>query len=216
MTPRWPQRGLYAITPDDPDTGRLLARVEPVLAAGVSLLQYRNKSVDAANRRLQAVALLVVCARHGVPLVINDDWRLAADIGADGAHLGQDDGELMAAREQLGPSAILGASCYDSLQLAHAAVNAGSSYIAFGAFFPSPTKPHARQASLDLLHDSAPLGVPRVAIGGITPENGRVLVRAGCDMLAVISGVFDAPDPVAAVQAYGQCFDADVSAGGAT
>lgn len=209
MSPRWPRKGLYAITPDETDTARLLRRVETVLAAGVALLQYRNKGVDDAVRRVQAEALLALCSRHAVPLIINDDWRLAAEIGADGAHLGEHDGALVAARSALGPAAILGASCYDSLELARQAVDAGASYVAFGAFFPSPTKPLARRASLDLLHATSGWGVPRVAIGGITPDNGRVLLAAGCELLAVISGVFDAPDPAAAVRAYHRDFDMD-------
>ena len=210
MTPRWPRRGLYAITPDEADTGRLLARVDAVLAAGVALLQYRNKAVDEVTRREQAIALRELCMRHAVPLVVNDDWRLAADIGAEGAHLGEDDGQLAVARCAMGPAAILGASCYDSIALARDAVGAGASYVAFGAFFPSPTKPLARRATLDLLPASAGLGVPRVAIGGMTADNGGGLVQAGCELLAVIAGVFDAPDPAAAVRAYQHCFDADV------
>lgn len=209
MSPRWPRHGLYAITPDDVDTPRLLARVDAALAAGVAMLQYRNKRVDESTRRLQAEALQALCAKHAAPLIVNDDWQLAAAIGADGVHLGEHDGELRAARAALGSAAILGASCYDSLDLARAAVDAGASYIAFGAFFPSPTKPHARRASLGLLRDSATLGVPRVAIGGITPDNGRTLARAGCELLAVISGVFDAADPAVAVRAYQRCFDPD-------
>lgn len=209
MTRRWPRNGLYAITPDEADTGRLLARVDTVLAAGVALLQYRNKRADDATRRLQAAALGELCTRHGVPLIINDDWRLAAEIQAAGAHLGEHDGELAEARRALGPDAILGASCYDSLALARGAVQVGASYVAFGAFFPSPTKPLARRATMDLLSDSTGLGVPRVAIGGITPDNGRALAEAGCELLAVISGVFDAPDPVAAVRAYQRCFALD-------
>ena len=206
MNTQWP-RGLYAITPDEPDTALLLARSEPVLQAGTTWLQYRNKSASRDVREQQARALLPMCRRHGVALIINDDWRLAVAIGADGAHLGQDDGELAAARHALGPAAIVGASCYDSLRLARDACAAGASYIAFGAFFPSPTKPHARRASADLLRDSAALGVPRVAIGGITPDNARPLIVAGADMLAVISGVFDAPDPAAATRAYLACFN---------
>ena len=208
MSPRWPRNGLYAITPDETDTPRLLARVDAALAAGVALLQYRNKRIEPAARRPQAEALRALCERYAVPLIVNDDWRLAAEIGADGAHLGEHDGELRAARKALGPAAILGASCYDSLDLAHDAVDAGASYVAFGAFFPSPTKPNARRASLGLLRDTAAWGVPRVAIGGITPDNGRVLAEAGCELLAVISGVFDAADPAAAVRAYHRCFDA--------
>ena len=206
MNRHWP-RGLYAITPDEADTARLLDRVETVLQAGASWLQYRNKGADRILRERQASALMPVCARHGVALIINDDWRLAAAIGADGTHLGQEDGELAAARTALGAGAIIGASCYDSLALARDACTAGASYVAFGAFFPSPTKPHSPRASPALLRDSAALGIPRVAIGGITPDNARPLVAAGADMIAVISGVFDAPDPAAATHAYLACFD---------
>ena len=205
MNPRRP-RGLYAITPDDADTATLLARVEVVLRAGATWLQYRNKPANNALRERQAVALLSACRAHGVPLIINDDWRLAAAIGADGAHLGEDDGDLAAARAALGDNAIIGASCYADAALARRAVDAGASYVAFGAFFPSPTKPHARRAAPQLLRDSAGLGVPRVAIGGITADNARFLVTAGADLLAVVSGVFDAPDPAAAARAYLSCF----------
>lgn len=199
-------RGLYAITPDETDTTRLLTRVDTVLAAGATWLQYRNKLAGESMRRQQVAALQPLCARHGVALIINDDWRLAASMGADGAHLGQDDGELVEARAALGGSAILGASCYDRLELAQRAVAAGASYVAFGAFFGSTTKPLARRATPDLLRKAAALNVPRVAIGGITAENGRQLVEAGADLLAVISGVFDARNPAEAVRAYRACF----------
>lgn len=207
MNSPWPRRGLYAITPDDTDTPRLAARVETVLVAGAQWLQYRNKAADPHLRREQALALLPICRRHGVPLIVNDDWRLAAQIGADGAHLGEDDGELAAARAAMGDRALIGASCYDRFDLARAAAATGASYIAFGAFFASPTKPNARRATPELLKQSAILRLPRVAIGGITPDNARSLVDAGADLLAVISGVFDAPDPAAAVRAYLSCFD---------
>ncbi len=207
MSRRWPARGLYAITPDERDTARLLARVRAVVDAGACWLQYRNKTADDRLRREQASALLPLCRAAGVPLIVNDDWRLAAAIGADGAHLGADDGELGEARAALGSDTLLGASCYDSLERARDAVTRGANYVAFGAFFPSPTKPHARRACPTLLQASAALGVPRVAIGGITPDNGRALVAAGADLLAVISGVFDAPDPAAAARAYRRCFD---------
>lgn len=209
MNPHWPQRGLYTITPDETDTERLLARVDAVLRAGTVWLQYRNKLAHHALRDRQARALQPLCRSYGVPLIINDDWQLAAAISADGVHLGEDDGELAAARAALGRGAILGASCYDDVSLARRAVDAGASYVAFGAFFPSPTKPRARRASLDLLRDTAALGVPRVAIGGITPDNARSLVAAGADLIAVISGVFDAPDPAAATRDYLSCFEED-------
>ncbi|HEX4853145.1 thiamine phosphate synthase [Arenimonas sp.] len=203
----WPRRGLYLLTPDDPDTDRFLARVRPVLADGPVLLQYRNKAAAPADRRRQVEALLPACRALGLPLLVNDDWRLAAETGADGAHLGQDDGSLAEARRALGPTALLGASCYDQLALAERAAAAGASYVAFGAFFASGTKPLARRADLQLLADSAVLGLPRVAIGGITPDNAPTLVAAGADLLAVIGGVFEARDPAAAVRAYRRAFD---------
>lgn len=199
-------RGLYAITPDVADTGRLLALVEPVLPS-TAWLQYRNKAADAALRREQATALLARCRAHGVPLIVNDDWRLAAGCGADGAHLGQDDGALRDARAALGPAAILGASCYDSLALARAAVAAGADYVAFGAFFPSATKAATRRADPGLLRGAADLGVPRVAIGGITADNAPALIAAGADLVAVVNGVFGAPDPGAAARAFQRAFD---------
>lgn len=203
----WPRRGLYLLTPDEPDTARLLARVLPALAAGPALLQYRNKAANPARQREQLAELLPACRALGIPLLVNDDWRLAAELGAQGAHLGQDDGPLAEARAALGPAALLGASCYDQLALAERAAAAGASYVAFGAFFPSGTKPLARRAAPGLLAESARLGLPRVAIGGITPDNAGSLVAAGADLLAVIGGVFDRPDPAAAVRAYRRAFE---------
>lgn len=203
----WPRHGLYLITPDEPDTMRLLARVEPLLAAGVAMLQYRNKSADASLRRKQTLALLEVCRKSGVPLIVNDDWQLAAEIGADGAHLGADDGELRFARNAFGSQAILGASCYNDLARAEHAALEGASYIAFGAFFASGTKPLARRASLPLLREARRFGLPTVAIGGINPDNARGVLAAGADLIAVIGAVFDAPDPFAATRAFLSCFE---------
>lgn len=198
-------RGIYLITPDETDTARLLERVHPLLA-DTAWLQYRNKAVDAATRRQQAQALQQLCAGAGVPLIINDDAALALEVGAAGVHLGEDDGDIAAARALLGPGAIIGASCYDELELARRAVASGASYIAFGAFFPSRSKATTRRAQPQLLRDSAALGVPRVAIGGLTPDNSAPLVAAGADLLAVISSVFAADDPPAALRAYRACF----------
>jgi thiamine-phosphate pyrophosphorylase len=200
-------RGLYLITPDEADTARLLARVAPLLGEGVTWLQYRNKTAGAALRREQALALQALCAGAGVPLLVNDDAALAQAVGAAGAHLGEDDGDIIAARARLGTGATLGASCYDDLELARRAVAAGASYVAFGAFFPTTTKATTRRATPALLREAAMLGVPRVAIGGITPANATPLVEAGADLLAVVGGVFDAPDPGAAIRAYLRCFD---------
>ena len=208
MTPQsiWPRRGLYLLTPNESDTGRLVARVEPLLAMGVALLQLRCKTGGAARRREQGRALLPLCLAHGVPLIINDDWRTACELGAAGAHLGADDGSLLEARAALGPDAILGASCYGDLERARRAKDAGASYLAFGAFFPSTSKPLATRAPLSVLREARLLGLPLVAIGGITPDNAATLIAAGADLLAVISAVFDAPDPAATVRAFENCF----------
>lgn len=211
MNSSWPHsgralRGLYLVTPDEGDTARLIGRVRAVLGQ-VALLQYRNKTAGGVLQREQVTALLPLCREAGVRLLVNDDWLLAKEVGADGAHLGEGDGELRAARALLGDNAILGASCYDDIRRAESAASAGASYLAFGAFFPSPTKPDARRAAPELLQAAAHLGLPRVAIGGITPDNARQLVEAGADLVAVISGVFDAPDPIAAARAYRACFE---------
>ncbi len=194
-------RGVYLITPDEADTARLLARVEPLLANGATWLQYRNKTASPALRQAQAAALQPLCAAHGVPLVINDDVALAQAVGAAGVHLGAEDGDIAAARALLGPHAIIGTSCYDSLDRARAGAAAGASYVAFGAFFPTTTKVTSSRASVDLLRQTAALGVPRVAIGGLTPDNVGPIIAAGADLVAVVSGIFAAPDPVAALRA---------------
>jgi len=199
--------GLYAIT--DGPRADLLDVVAQALAGGTRLLQYRDKTSDTARRRTEAFALKQLCAEHNVPLIINDDIALALDIRADGVHLGEDDGGIAEARSALGKQAIIGVSCYGSLEYAYAGVAAGADYVAFGAFFPSPTKPHARQASIELLRQSAALGVPRVAIGGITPDNGAPLIKAGADYLAVISAVFASTDVRAAAQRFANLYSSD-------
>jgi thiamine-phosphate pyrophosphorylase len=201
MTPfTMPPRGLYLLTPEEPDSGRLRARVEPLLATGgVALLQLRCKEGGEARRRNHALALREACAAASVPLLLNDDWRLAAALGL-GAHLGAADGALREARAALAPDAILGASCYDEFERAHRAAGEGASYLALGAFFPSGTKPLARRAPVSLLAQARVLGRPLVAIGGIRADNGATLLAAGADLLAVLGAVFDAPEPVAAVR----------------
>ena len=198
-------RGLYLITPDEPDDARLVVRTEPLLAYA-ACLQYRNKRAPALQRRQQADALRSLCAMRGIPFLVNDDAALAAAVGADGVHLGEHDGAIATARALLGNDAIVGVSCYDDIQRARVAAAQGADYLAFGAFFASATKPDARRAPIDLPAAARPLGLPLVAIGGITPDNAPALLAAGIDMLAVISGVFDAPDPVAAARAYAACF----------
>lgn len=192
-------RGLYAITPEGPG---LEAKVRAALEGGVALLQYRRKQGDADEaRRIAALA-----REFDVPLVVNDDVALALELDAAGAHLGREDGDLPAARRRLA-GRILGASCYNEMARARAAVAAGADYLAFGAVFPSPTKPHAVRAPLSLFGEARTLGVPLAAIGGITLENAPQLVAAGADLLAVISDLFDAPDIRARARQYRKLFE---------
>ena len=201
-----PLHGLYAITDSTLlDDKQLLTAVEHAIAGGARIIQYRDKSSDQARRQQQASDLLRLCQQHGITFIINDDVDLAAAIGADGVHLGREDGDIAQARRQLG-NGIIGVSCYNEWPLAEAAATAGADYIAFGAFFPSATKPNAMRATPDLLQRSRDLGLPIVAIGGITPENGRELVNAGADMLAVVQGVFGQPDIHAAACRYAALF----------
>lgn len=184
---------LYAITPDQNDTPRLLAQVEQALSGGASILQYRNKTASATLRLEQAQAIQTLCQRYAVPLIINDHLDLAIAINADGLHLGGDDGDIAAARTVLGPAKWLGASCYNRLELAHAAVAARANYVAFGAMFSSKTKPNAVVASLDLLMQARQqLDCPICAIGGITAENIGQVRAAGADWIAVVGGIFQA------------------------
>jgi len=200
MHPKLRHPGLYAITDGPRDD--LLEAVARALEGGARLVQYRDKTSDHARRHAEAAALCQLCAGRGVPLIVNDDLELAAAIGADGVHLGEQDLALSAARTALGEQAIIGVSCYDSLERARELAAAGADYVAFGAFFPSPTKPLAWRAAPELLRQSAALGVPRVAIGGITPDNAASLVGAGADYLAVISALFGAADVRAAAQTF--------------
>lgn len=201
-------RGLYAVTPERPQAP-LAALVAEAIAGGAALVQYREKAGDPARRLREAAELLALCRAAGVPLVVNDDLALAERIGADGVHLGRDDADPATARARLGPGALVGVSCYDELARAEAARDAGADYVAFGRFFPSRTKPAAVQAEPDLLRRAAALGLPRVAIGGITPDNAAVLIAAGADLVAVVDGVFAQPDVCAAARAFTRLFPAE-------
>ena len=202
--------GVYAITPETADTEHLLMQVEAALAGGVAAVQYRDKSDDVARRHEQASELVALCRPFGVPLIVNDDLRLADLCDADGVHLGRDDSSLREARIILGRGKIVGASCYQSLELALAAQAAGANYVAFGSFFASPTKPVAGRAGLDLLREAAPLiHVPLVAIGGITLANAPQLLDAGADSLAVLSALFDTPDIRASARALNHLFETE-------
>jgi thiamine-phosphate pyrophosphorylase len=196
-------RGLYAITPDSADTDSLARKVEQALKAGVAMLQYRNKIISKDKRLLQAKELAPLARGYGVPFIVNDDVEIALAVGANGVHLGKDDGDLALARSKL-PGKIIGASCYNNLELARNAVRTGANYVAFGSVFPSPTKPAAVRAPLSLFENN--LGVPLCAIGGVSLENAPQAIAAGASLLAVISDLFDAPDIAARASLYRKLF----------
>ena len=201
-------QGLYAITDAalTPDP-QLVPAVEAAIRGGARLVQYRDKSGDAVQRLDEAGALAALCRGHGVTFVVNDDVELALESGADGVHLGRDDASLAAARVRLGPRALIGVSCYDSLPQAVTAAHGGADYVAFGSFYASGSKPGAVRAPLELLTRARrELSIPVCAIGGITPENGAALIAAGADMLAVIRGLFAAEDVTSAAQRYARLF----------
>jgi len=189
-------RGLYAITPEGPD---VIDKVRQALEGGIALLQYRRKQRDLQEAREVAA----LARRHGVPLIVNDDVELALALGAQGVHLGRDDGDLGAARRRL-PGRILGASCYNDAELARRAIGAGADYVAFGSVFASPTKPAAVRAPLGLF--AIGLEVPLCAIGGITVDNASQVLAAGADLIAVVSDLFDAPDIAARAAQYRRLF----------
>lgn len=199
--------GLYAITPDGVHGPDLVERTAAALRGGARLVQYRDKRADAERRLDEARQLRALCTAAGALLIINDDCELSAAAAADGVHLGRDDAPPGHARTVLGDDAIIGVSCYDSIERAAAAVSAGADYIAFGGFFPSPTKPDAVPAAPDLItRAKATYAVPVCAIGGITPQNGGQLVAAGADMLAVLSGLFSGTDVETSARMYTKLF----------
>lgn len=207
VNPRLVIKGLYAITPECADTEDLLRRALQAMSGGAKVLQYRSKSTEAALRLAQAQMLRSLTAEYRVIFIVNDDAELAARVDADGVHLGAKDGEIAAARAIVGKDKLIGASCYNKWPMAVEAVQAGADYVAFGAFYASSTKPEAVVARLNLLQDAQrELGVPVVAIGGITAANGAALVEAGADALAVITSLFEAADIQAAARDFTKLF----------
>ncbi|MBU1215599.1 MAG: thiamine phosphate synthase [Gammaproteobacteria bacterium] len=201
-------KGLYAITPDELDTAILMQQVEQALRGGAAVLQYRNKLADAPLRLKQAAALRDMARELGVTFIVNDDVQLALQVSADGVHLGAEDGDIAAARTLLGRDRLIGASCYNRAPLAAEVVRQGADYVAFGAFFPSSVKPGAVAAEVSMLQSvRRELKVPIVAIGGISVENGRQLVAAGADALAVISALWQSPDIAQAAKDFSQLFE---------
>lgn len=216
-------RGLYGITPEWHDTDKLLQAIEQAAAGGMTALQWRRKTLAVATRLPEARAIAALCKGLGVCFIVNDDWRFAAAIDADGVHIGRNDGHVSEARIAIGPDKILGCSCYNDVHLAEQALAADADYIAFGAVYPSVVKPDAPRATLDHIkaghalaaggvhtsgvHTNAPHKAMVVAIGGITPDNAGPVIAAGADSVAMISGLFQAPDIRAAAAACQALFE---------
>lgn len=189
-----PRCQLYLISPLDVG-GDFSARLEAALSAGpVAAFQFRVKDIDQHEAAALAEPLQVICAAHDVAFIVNDSISLAKRLKADGVHLGQSDGDIAEAREQLGRDAQIGVTCHNSRHLAMEAAEAGADYVAFGAFYPTTTKQVEHVADLDTLQKwSTVTEVPCVAIGGITPDNAKPLIEAGADFLAVSNAVWNHP-----------------------
>jgi len=206
--PHSPLHGVYAITDPVLCGAHLIEKVLAAIEGGIRILQYRNKQASRDIQQEEANKLQSVCRQHEVLFLINDDVQLTVDVDADGVHLGQTDRALIEARQHLGRDKIIGISCNNRLEYALTAQQQGADYVAFGRFFPSHTKPQAPQADISLLHRARKeLQLPVVAIGGITPDNGRQLIAAGADMLAVIHGIFAQDDVRLAAQRYAKLFE---------
>ena len=201
----FPKRGLYAITQTENKTDtQILNDIEQIILGGAVVLQYRDKR---ENKTIKlAEQLLTLCHQYGIPLIINDDIKLAQAIDADGVHLGKDDGSVLEARQILGENKIIGVSCYNCLDTALIAEQQGANYVAFGRFFSSSTNPLASPADIQTLIEAKQgLTVPIVAIGGILPNNAELLLNAGADLLAVIGGLYTEYPRISAQQ-YSQLF----------
>lgn len=200
---------LYLLTPPKLEPVTFAETLKGALDGGdVASLQLRLKGATEEEIARATDVLMPVAQKAGVAFILNDNPVLAARLGCDGVHVGQEDASYAEARAAVGKDHIVGVTCHDSVHLAMLAGEAGADYVAFGAFFPSPTKPDATPADLDILRGWAmAVVVPCVAIGGITVENAAPLVEAGADFLAVSSGVWDYPlGPKAAVAAFNALF----------
>ena len=188
-------KGLYAVTPDERDLFALSSKVESCIKGGARLIQYRSKELSKIERNKQAREIKIVCDYYKVPLIINDDIELCRILDADGVHLGENDDSLEKARLVLGPSKIIGVSCYNSIDRVKKAVDKGATYIALGACFPTITKPSAPTASLELIALVLKnFKIPVVAIGGINLENIDLLINEGVNCVAMINSLFKVKD----------------------
>jgi thiamine-phosphate pyrophosphorylase len=200
-------RGLYLVTPDWNDTERLIAATEQAIEGGATLLQYRHKTASEALRLEQASALLALCRRLQVPLIINDHLDLCERIDADGIHVGGTDASVAEVRASIGKEKIVGASCYGDLQLARDAASAGASYVAFGGFYPSLVKKYEVATSPNIITQAlSELSLPLCVIGGMTPQNARPLIELGSHSVAAISSVYATNDHRSAATQFASMF----------
>jgi thiamine-phosphate pyrophosphorylase len=200
-------RGLYIVTPNWDDTEKLLETTEAALRGGAAVVQYRHKTAEANLRREQAECLLELCRSYQRPLIINDHVDLCIALDADGVHIGGTDAAVAEVRTALGPSKIVGASCYGNLELARSAHQAGASYVAFGGFYPSRVKKYPVTTSPEIIAQSkAEISLPVVVIGGMTSVNAAPLVERGADMVAAISSVYLAGSPENAARTFAGLF----------
>lgn len=200
--------GLYAITPNLLDTAELLNKTQQAIAGGAQIIQYRNKLASPSVLIEQAKLLAQLCRDYKVPLIINDHVDLAADIDADGVHLGQHDAPLSAAKERLGNAKVIGVTCHNRLDLAIRAAHEGASYVAFGAFFSSVTKPDAVPVTINLMNQAKKsVSIPIVAIGGIRLANAETVLQSGCAAIAVCNELFYADEIAATATKFTQLFE---------
>lgn len=203
----WSLRGLYIVTPDWDDTGKLVEATEQAIRGGARLVQYRHKTAAADLRKEQASALLQVCRRHGTPFIINDHVDLCMELDAEGIHVGGTDASVADVRARVGKDKIVGASCYGTLQLARDAYAAGATYVAFGGFYPSRVKKYDFRTAPEIVAESKKeIPLPVVVIGGMTQENCLPLIAQGTDMVAAISSVYMTDDPEAAARRFAELF----------
>jgi thiamine-phosphate pyrophosphorylase len=207
MRAHLPGPGLYALTPDWDDTALMLERAEALIAGGAVMLQYRHSGASARTQRAQAGALRQLCARHAIPFIVNDSVALCLEVDADGVHLGRDNTPIAEARARLGAGRIIGATCYDQLERAHAAAADGADYVAFGGFYRSSRKDYAPTTPMGLIDDAvATLPLPVAAIGGMSPRNCAPLIARGARWIAAIGSVFDTPDSEHAARLFKRLF----------
>ena len=186
-------KGLYVITPDMTDLNTLIHKTKLAIEGGAFMVQYRSKMQDRVVKMQQCAAILRLCREYDVPCIINDDVEMCHILEADGVHLGVNDDNIAEVRRILGEDAIIGSSCYDQLERAKQAQKEGASYVAFGAMFPTPTKPNAPRATLALLKEAKrEIHIPIVAIGGITVNNAHDVIETGIDAIAVITSLYEA------------------------